>query len=156
MLAANPERMDYYKRYQEIIADYNREKDRVTVEDTFIRLVEFANSLDAEQRRAAEEGLTEEELALFDLLFRENISKSDRERLKQASKSLLAAIQDRVEAMPNWTKNSQTQADVKVLILDTIWQSLPRPPYSEQDVEVLAERVYDHVWGQWVGGGFAA
>jgi type I restriction enzyme R subunit len=27
MLAANPERMDYYKKYQEIIADYNREKD---------------------------------------------------------------------------------------------------------------------------------
>ena len=155
MLAANPERMDYYKRYQEIIADYNREKDRVTVEDTFIRLVEFANSLDAEQRRAAAEGLTEEELALFDLLYRENISKADRERLKQASKSLLASLRVRIATMPNWTKNTQTQADVKVLILDAVWQSLPRPPYSEQDVEVLAERVYDHVWGQWTGG-FAA
>ena len=29
MLARNPLRMDYYKKYQEIIADYNREKDRV-------------------------------------------------------------------------------------------------------------------------------
>ena len=38
MLARNPMRMDYYKKYQEIIADYNREKDRVTVEDTFRRL----------------------------------------------------------------------------------------------------------------------
>ena len=27
-------RMDYYKKYQEIIADYNREKDRATVEAT--------------------------------------------------------------------------------------------------------------------------
>ena len=27
-------RMDYYKKYQEIIAGYNREKDRVTVEET--------------------------------------------------------------------------------------------------------------------------
>jgi hypothetical protein len=35
MLARNPLRMDYYKKYQEIIADYNREKDRVTVEETF-------------------------------------------------------------------------------------------------------------------------
>jgi len=26
MLARNPMRMDYYKKYQEIIADYNREK----------------------------------------------------------------------------------------------------------------------------------
>ena len=48
-------RMDYYRKYQEIIADYNREKDRVTVEETFAKLVDLANSLDAEQRRAAEE-----------------------------------------------------------------------------------------------------
>ena len=62
MLARNPLRMDYYKKYQEIIADYNREKDRVTVEATFAQLVELASSLDAEQRRAAEEGLSEDEL----------------------------------------------------------------------------------------------
>ena len=89
MLASNPMRMDYYKKYQEIIADYNREKDRVTVEETFAKLVDLANSLDAEQHRAAEEGLSEDELALFDLLFKEKISKTDRERLKQASKALL-------------------------------------------------------------------
>ena len=35
MLARNPQRMDYYKKYSEIIADYNREKDRVTIEETF-------------------------------------------------------------------------------------------------------------------------
>ncbi len=46
MLARNPQRMDYYKRYQEIIADYNREKDRVTVEETFAKLTELAASLD--------------------------------------------------------------------------------------------------------------
>ncbi|MDP2708195.1 MAG: DUF3387 domain-containing protein, partial [Burkholderiales bacterium] len=54
MLARNPLRMDYYKKYQEIIADYNREKDRVTVEATFAQLLELASSLDAEQRRAAD------------------------------------------------------------------------------------------------------
>lgn len=27
MIAANPTRMDYYKKYQQIIAGYNREKD---------------------------------------------------------------------------------------------------------------------------------
>ena len=50
MLAHNPMRMDYYKKYQEIIVDYNREKDRATVEATFAQLVELAASLDAEQR----------------------------------------------------------------------------------------------------------
>jgi len=70
MLARNPQRMDYYKKYQDIIADYNREKDRASVEETFARLFDLANSLDAEQRRAVQEGLSEDELALFDLLFR--------------------------------------------------------------------------------------
>ena len=65
MLANNPQRMDFYKRYQEIVADYNREKDRVTVEDTFAKLMALASSLDAEQKRAAEEGLTETELAIY-------------------------------------------------------------------------------------------
>ena len=47
MLQRNPQRMDYYKKYSEIIADYNREKDRVTIEETFAKLVELAKSLDA-------------------------------------------------------------------------------------------------------------
>ena len=76
MLQHNPLRMDYYKKYQEIIADYNREKDRATVEETFARLLDLANTLDAEERRAAEEGLSEDELALFDLLYKDSISKA--------------------------------------------------------------------------------
>src|SRR5271155_5841576 len=51
MLQQNPQRMDYYKKYSEIIAHYNREKDRVTIEETFAKLVELARSLDEEQRR---------------------------------------------------------------------------------------------------------
>ncbi len=99
MLAHNPMRMDYYKKYQEIIADYNREKDRATVEATFAQLVALAASLDDEQRRAAEEGLSDDELALFDLLFKESISKADRERLKQASKALLSSLRDLLRPM---------------------------------------------------------
>jgi type I restriction enzyme, R subunit len=154
MLARNPMRMDYYKKYQDIVADYNREKDRTTVEATFAKLIALANSLDAEQRRAAEEGLNDDELALFDLLFKDNISKADRERLKQASKSLLGSLQKLIGSMPNWTKNSSTQAEVKVLILDALWQSLPRPPFSDEDAEVLADRVYDFVWGRSAAGSF--
>ena len=106
MLARNPMRMDYYKKYQEIIADYNREKDRATVEATFAQqLVALAASLDAEQKRAAEEGLTDDELALFDLLFKENISKRDRERLKQASQGLLTSLHGLLAPMPGWLQN---------------------------------------------------
>ena len=151
MLAGHPMRMDYYKRYQEIIADYNREKDRATVEDTFAKLMELAKRLDAEQKRAAEEGLSDDELALFDMLFRQDISKADRERLKQASRSLLGRLRELLAPMHDWTQNTATQADVKVLILDSLWQSLPRPPFTEEDTENLAGRVYDYVWQRSTG-----
>lgn len=146
MLARNPLRMDYYKRYQEIIADYNREKDRTTVEATLAQLAELAASLDEEQMRAAKEGLTDDELAVFDLLFKKKIGKADREKLKQASRSLLQSVQALVAAMPKWTENTSTQAEIKVHILDTLWQALPRPPFSDEEADELSEKVYEYVW----------
>ena len=146
MLQCNPRRMDYYKRYQEIIADYNREKERATVEETFQKLMEFAGNLDAEERRAAEEGLSEEELVLFDMLYRENISKADRERLKQASQGLLASLEELLKSMAQWTDTATNRADVRVHILDHLTTTLPRPPYSEAETKALADVVYDYIW----------
>lgn len=146
MLAHNPLRMDYYKKYQEIVADYNREKDRATVEQTFAQLVALAASLDAEQRRAAAEGLSDDELALFDLLFKENITKTERERVKQASKSLLSSLQGLLRPMQDWTQKAATQAEVKVFILDSLYQSMPQPPFTEDEIEEACENVYSFVW----------
>jgi type I restriction enzyme R subunit len=152
MLARNPMRMDFYKKYQEIIADYNREKDRATVESTFAQLVALAASLDAEQKRAAEEGLTDDELAMFDLLFKESISKKDRERLKQASQGLLSSLRGLLAPMPGWLQNAATQAEVKVFILDRLYESLPRPPFTEAETEDIASRVYEYVWQRSASG----
>lgn len=152
MLADNPLRMDYYGKYQEIIADYNREKDRATVEATFAELVALADGLDAEQRRAAEEGLNEDELALFDLLFNDRIRKIDREKLKQASRDLLASLREILRPMHDWLQNSSTQAEVKVFILNNLWRSLPRPPFTDEDTEAVANRVYDYLWQRTASG----
>ena len=152
MLARNPMRMDYYRKYQEIIADYNREKDRATVEATFAQLVALAASLDAEQRRAAEEGLSDDELALFDLLSKDSISKADRERLKQASRTLLASLRDLLRPISDWTQKAATQAQVRVFILDNLWRELPRPPFTDEETEAVADRVYDFVWQQSASG----
>ena len=152
MLARNPLRMDYYKKYQEIIADYNREKDRTTVEATFAQLVALAATLDTEQRRAADEGLSEEELALFDLLFKDSISKKDRERLKQASQGLLSSLRGLLAPMPGWLQNATTQAEVRVFILDRLYESLPRPPFTDAETEDVASRVYDYVWQRSASG----
>jgi type I restriction enzyme, R subunit len=122
------------------------------VEETFAKLLDLADSLDAEQRRAAQEGLSEDELALFDLLFREGISKTDRERLKQASRELLASLREVLRPMHDWTQNAATQAEVKIFILDTLWRSMPRPIFSDEATQVAARRVYDYVWERSMSG----
>jgi type I restriction enzyme R subunit len=146
MLARNPMRMDYYKKYQEIIADYNREKDRVSIENTFVKVMDLLASLDDEQRRAMEEGLSEEEYALFCLLQRDDLSKADRERLKQVSRNMLKALQDLLAPLEQWTQKEQTQAEVEIFILDHLYQMLPSPPFTEDDKHAAAKEVYSFVW----------
>ena len=155
MLARNPSRMDYQRKYEAIVADYNREKDRVTIEETFRRLTELIEELDAEQRRAVEEGLSEDELALFDLLKKEDLGKAARERVKQASRDLLASIRARLEELDRFWEKEQTKAEVKVFILDEVYASLPTPPFTPEEKQVVAAEVYAHVWQQAVRGGLA-
>ena len=107
MLARNPSRMDYQEKYEEIVADYNREKDRVTIEETFRRLTELMHELDDEQKRAVQEGLNEDELALFDLLKKDDLGRAERERVKQSSRELLAAITARLSELDRfWEKEA--------------------------------------------------
>ncbi len=154
MLAQNPRRMDYYKRYSEIVADYNREKDRVTIEETFAKLLDLAASLNEEQQRAVKEGLTEDELALFDLLNKPPLRKATRERLKLASKSLLESVTKLIAPLERWTEKEQTKALVEAEILDHLFQVLPNPPFTDEEKQVVAKKVYEHVWQQSAGGRF--
>ncbi|MFA6311327.1 MAG: type I restriction endonuclease subunit R [Sterolibacterium sp.] len=156
MLANNLLRMNYEKKYQEVIAAYNADKDRATVEDTFARLLDLANSLDAEQRRAVELGLTEEQLALFDLLGKESLSGTEREKIKQESRNLLADLRRLIAPLEQWTEKEQTQAEVEVFILDHVYQALPEPPYTAEDKKEVAELVYRHIWQQSASGLFAS
>ena len=155
MLARNPSRMDYQQRYEEIVAAYNRGKGRVAAEKTFRQLVEIMDELDAEQRRAVEEGLSEAELALFDLLKKEKLGRADRERVKQASRDLLATIKARLSDLDRFWEKEQTKAEVHVFILDEVFTSLPTPPFTEDEMKAVASDVYDHVWQQAVSGNFA-
>jgi type I restriction enzyme R subunit len=54
--------------------------------------------------------------------------------------------------MRDWTKNTTTQAEVRVFIVHRLWESLPRPPFSEDEAEMLADRVYDYVWQRSASG----
>ena len=52
LLEQNPLRTDFQRHYEEIVAEYNREKDRVTIEQTFEELLKFVQ----ETRRGGEPG----------------------------------------------------------------------------------------------------
>jgi type I restriction enzyme, R subunit len=155
MLARNPMRMDYQRKYEEIVAGYNREKDRTTIEETFRQLLELVNSPDEEQKRATREGLREDELALFDLLQKDGLDRTSRERLKQASRELLASIKERLAQLDRFWEKEQTKGEVEVLILDKVFASLPTPPFTPDEKKVIAENVYAHVWQQAMSGEFA-
>ena len=140
MLARNPSRMDYQQRYEEIVAAYNREKNRVTIEETFRRLVELVDELDVEQKRAVEEGLSEDELALFDLLQKDDLGKADRESVKQSSRELLEAIKARLAELDRFWEKEQTKAEMRVFILDEVFVNLPTPPFTAEEKEAVARR----------------
>lgn len=155
MLARNPTRMDYQQKYEEIVAEYNREKNRAAIEDTFRSLVELISQLDQEQKRAVEEGLSEDELAVFDLLKKDNLGKSERERVKQASRELLQSIKARLAELDRFWEKEQTKAEVEVLILDAVFGSLPTPPFTPEEKEFVSANVYAHVWQQAVHGSYS-
>lgn len=148
MLACNPLRMNFEKKYQEVIAAYNADKDRATVEETFAQLIDLAGGLDEEQRRAVELGLSEAQLALFDLLGKQSLSGATLEKIKQESRDLLADLQRLLAPLEQWTEKEQTQAEVEVFILDHLYLALPEPPYTPEDKKAAAELVYRHIWQQ--------
>ena len=155
MLARNPMRMDYQVKYEGIIADYNSEKDRTTIEETFRRLVDLVQSLDEEQERAARENLSDEELAVFDLLKREDLTNADRERVKQASRDMLESIKVRLAELDRFWEKEQTKGEVEAFILDETFTKLPSPPFTPEEKKLVADNVYAHVWQQAMSGGFA-
>jgi type I restriction enzyme R subunit len=48
--------------------------------------------------------------------------------------------------MENRTQKEQTQAEVKLFILDRLFVTLPTPPYSLDEAQSAAELIYEYVW----------
>lgn len=118
------------------------------MEGTLKRPTAFSASLDAEQRRAVKEGLDEDDLAVFDLLQKDRLTRAQRERVKQASRALLASPRQLLAPLEQWTAKEQTQAEVETFILDDLYQHLPSPPFVDADKQAMAQLVYQHIWQQ--------
>ena len=146
LLFANPQRINYYERYQQIIEDYNSEQNRATIEKTFMDLMDLANSMDQEEQRYVREGFSsDEELSLYDLLFSENLSKQDIQKIKHVAVDLLAKVKAKIAELDHWTDKQETKAAVDNLIRDTLWAELPEC-YDEVSISGYRQKIYEYVY----------
>jgi type I restriction enzyme R subunit len=144
MMQDNPVRVDYYERYQEIIEAYNSGKEYAAVKEIFDQLVRFLADLNEEEKRAMREELSEEELAVFDLLGRDKkISDKEKAELKAIAKALLAQLKEREFKVIQWAEKEQTASEVKKVITDYLFMNLPHPAFDESDVSTRSGALFE-------------
>jgi type I site-specific restriction-modification system R (restriction) subunit len=128
----------------------------INVEEFFRRLVAFARELTTEERRAVAQGLSEEELAVFDLLTRPEpaLARQDEERVKKVARDLLATLK-REKLTLDWRKRQQARAQVRVAIEEALDQGLPET-YDGALYRRKCDAVYQHVFDAYAGAGRGA
>ena len=150
LLNRNVNRVDLAQRLHDIIQQYNTASS--DVEAFFAALKEYLSKLQDEDKRAAAEGLTEEELELFDLLFVGELKPAEKDRVKRAAQHLLAKLRDNATKKqvltPDWHKNPQLQMKVRDLIGGLLDEELPKEGYPQKVFQEKREAVYQHLLNQ--------
>ena len=148
MLSRNPLRTDFQRRYEEIVAAYNSEKDRQTIEQTFEALLKFVAELSDEEDRSIREGLDEEELAVYDLLKKPALSKAETDKVKDVAQALLVKLKAGKLAVDHWREKQTTRDGVRKVIFDFLFSEATGLPsaYSENEIGEKTEAVFRHVF----------
>ena len=145
MMAANPSRINFYEKYQQIIHDYNIEQDRASIEKTFEELMKLSNQLSEEERRYVREGFeNDEQLSMFDVLMKDNLTKEDIKKLKKVAVALLEKIKQQLETMDHPFDKQETKASLIITIRDLLWAELPQS-YSDESINYYRDKVYKYV-----------
>jgi len=147
MLRQNPLRTDFQKHYEQLVSEYNSEKDSANIERTFAALVVLAQELDGEQRRAMREGLKEETLALFDLLVKPDLEKRDIARLKIVAVDLYKTLTEQLDNIQDFAGKQATRDYVRIAITNFLYDDRTGLPqsYAHDEVDVRAAAVFAHV-----------
>lgn len=141
MIQQNVTRQDFAQRFQAIIDAYNAGGS--TTDNFYTDLMNFAREMNAEEERHIREGLTEDELGLFDLLKKEKMTKEETLRVKPAAKSLLHRL---LEEHPkvlvqDWFKDHQSRLKVRDAVETVLHDNLP-----ESYDRVLFKKKCDNVY----------
>jgi len=150
-MAANRSRYDFYEKFRAMIDEYNAGS--LNAEEMFKRLVNFARALTEEDQRGVREGLTDEELALFDLLTKPEmkLTKKEEQEVKVVAKALLDTLK-KGKLVLDWRKKQQTRATIR-LTVEEILDRLPRS-YTPDIYQRKCELAYQHVYELYPDGGF--
>jgi type I restriction enzyme R subunit len=140
MAARNPTRIHLVEKLEKLVEEYNL--GTLGVEAFFEALKALVATMEEEERRAAREGLSEDELAVFDLLTKPKpkLTKAQEVAVKKVARELLEKLEDQL-AVGAWQTKQQTRAAVQSTIRFTL-NELPEEPYPEP---VWNEKV-DAVW----------
>ena len=146
----NRTRMNYQDRFEQIIAEYNAAA--VDVDVWFEQLIALASELNAEEQRTIAEQLSEEQLAVFDLLTRPvlELTEAEKVQVKAISRQLLETLK-RERLVLDWRNRQQSRAAVKVTVAD-ILDELPEH-YTQEIYDQKCEVVYQHIYDCYYGAG---
>jgi type I restriction enzyme R subunit len=130
------------ERIEQLIADYN--DGSLNIDEYLRRLIALSRDLSDEERRAATVDLTEEELAVFDLLTKPDptLTEDEREQVRRVAKRLLAHVHEKL--VLDWRRKAETLADVRVAIRNVL-DELPEAPYPRVVYDAKVQAVFDHV-----------
>lgn len=139
----NPTRYELVERIQQLISEYNAGS--VNIDEYLRRLIELSQDLTHEEERSAREGLTEEELAIVDLLTQPVpvLTDQERETVKASAKKLLEHLHDKL--VQDWRRKVDVMNDVDSTIRRVLDQELPETPYTPDVFISKVQRVFDHV-----------
>jgi type I restriction enzyme, R subunit len=145
MVRLNRSRIDFLANLQQLLDEYNAGS--MNVETFFDQLVALAQELNEEDQRTIGEHLSEEELAIFDLLTRPNpaLSEQERDQVKQVARDLLGTLK-REKLVLDWRKRQQTRAQVRLTVQQMLDAGLPRtytPDLYQQKCDVVYQHIYD-------------
>ena len=149
MVRLNRTRMDYQERFEQIIAEYNAARD---VDVWFEQLIAFTEEFNEEDQRTIAEQLSEEELAVFDLLTRPalELTEAERDKVKAISKQLLETLKEG-KLVLDWRKRQQSRAVVKLTVLQILREL--RECYTQEMYDQKREAVYQHIYESYHGNG---
>ena len=116
----------FSQRFRNIIDHYNAGGSEN--EDYYEQLVKLIEDMQAENTRASTEGLTEEELEIYDLLTAgKKLSKADEQKVKLSAKNLFKKLTDSKTDLlvVDWYKDDQPRSKVKSAIESALNEDLP-------------------------------